>query len=272
MNKQKAVSYAAYRALVDVLPLDSDSVYRPLMRRLGYDPNDSSTDINDPEGIANVSCDAVLEFRHHDGANQLGDLAQGAYSDWTHYVPVNQPAYAVGRPLSVANPDRWQPLVYVDAKGDFMTQRFSGAQWCDVIPFAIQKGDQFRSFMHRFGPATRDTAQFRAQAQELLDLSAQLTDTQKMISEYWSDGPTTAQSPGHWFLFAQYISSRDRHSLDDDVKMFFVLANAMFDGGIAAWDTKRTFDSVRPITAIPRLFTGKPVYAWGRSRKRNGRN
>jgi hypothetical protein len=114
-NKQKAVSYAAYRALIDVLPEDSDSVYRPLMRRLGYDLNDSSTDIENPEGIANVSCAAVLEFRHHDGANQLGDLAQGAYSDWTHYVPANKPAYGVGRPLLAANADRWQPLAYVEA-------------------------------------------------------------------------------------------------------------------------------------------------------------
>jgi len=80
-NKEKAVSYAAYHALIDVLPVDSDSVYRPLMRRLGYDPRDSWTDIEGPQGIANVSCDAVLELRHHDGANQLGDLAQGAYSD-----------------------------------------------------------------------------------------------------------------------------------------------------------------------------------------------
>ena len=47
-NKQKAVSYAAYRALIDVLPIDSDAVYRPLMRQLGYDPNDRSTDIDSP--------------------------------------------------------------------------------------------------------------------------------------------------------------------------------------------------------------------------------
>lgn len=262
-NKQKAVSYAAYRALVDVLPVDSESIYRPLMRRLGYDPNDSSTDLDSPQGIANVSCDAVLELRHHDGANQLGDLAQGAYSDWTHYAPVNKPSYADRRRLSVATADRWQPLVHVDAKGDLMTQRFAGAQWCYVIPFAIQKGDQFRSLMQRFGPAKRDSAEFREQAQELLDLSAHLTDEQKMISEYWSDGPNTLEPPGHGFVFAQYVSVRDRHSLDDDVKMFFVLANALFDSGIAAWDTKRTFDSVRPITAIPILFAGKPVHAWG---------
>jgi hypothetical protein len=45
--------------------------------------------------------------------------------------------------------------------------------------------------------------------------------------------------------------------------MFFALSNAIFDAGIAAWDAKRAFDSVRPITAIPFLYRGKTIRAWG---------
>ena len=64
------------------------------------------------------------------------------------------------------------------------------------------------------------------------------------------------------FLFAQFVSARDHQTLDDDVKMFFVLSNAIFDAGIAAWDAKRAYDSVRPVTAIPFLFRGKTIRAW----------
>lgn len=42
--------------------------------------------------------------------------------------------------------------------------------------------------------------------------------------------------------------------MDDDVKLFFALTNAIFDAGIVAWDNKRAFDSVRPITAVRYLF------------------
>jgi len=35
-----------------------------------------------------------------------------------------------------------------------MTQRFAGAQWCDVTPFAMAKGDEYRSLTRLFGPAT----------------------------------------------------------------------------------------------------------------------
>src|SRR5579859_8292336 len=44
-NKEKAISYAAYRALADLFPGDTETVYKPLMRELGYDPEDKSTDI-----------------------------------------------------------------------------------------------------------------------------------------------------------------------------------------------------------------------------------
>jgi hypothetical protein len=218
-NKEQAISYAAFRALVDVLPADTNAVYIPLMKQLGYDPNNNSTDIETPSGIGNVACAAVIEFRHHDKANQLGDLAQGPYSDWTGYRPVNSagtvPARApFAKPL---NPEHWQPLTYTDSSGSLVLQMFSGAQWCYVTPFAISSGDEFRSAVEP-GPFKYGSPGYEEQANELVAISAGLTDQQKMIAEYWSDGPTSVQPPGHWMLFAQWVSERDHHSLGDDVK------------------------------------------------------
>ena len=263
-NKEKAISYAAYRALVDVLPVDTESVYKPLMKQLGYDPNDNSTDIETPAGIGNVASGAVLEFRHHDKSNQLGDLAQGTYSDWTHYRPVNMPIpFPVHLPvIHPVDMNHWQPLIFVNGTGEFTTQMFAGAQWCDVTPFALSKGDEFRSLADTLGPATYSSAGYRHQAEELIEISAKLTDREKMIAEYWSEGADSGQMI-HWIEFAQWISERDHHTLDDDLKMFFALSNAMFDTSIAAWDMKRAFDSVRPATAIPFLFAGKKLRAWG---------
>jgi len=261
-NKEQAISYAAYRALVDVLHVDTNSVYIPLMKQLGYDPNDNSTDIETPTGIGNVACAAVLEYRHHDKSNQLGDLAQGPYSDWTGYAPANS-ASPVPTRTAPADPNHWQPLTYINSTGDLMTQRFVGAQWSQVTPFALTSGDEYRPLIARFGPATYGSREYQEQAEDLIAISAGLTDKQKMIAEYWNDGPNTEQPPGHWMLFAQWISERDHHTLDDDVKLFFALSNAIFDAGIACWDAKRTFDSVRPVTAIPFLFRGKMIRSWG---------
>jgi hypothetical protein len=291
-NKERAISYAAYRALADVVPVDTESVYKPLMKQLGYNPNDNSTDIETPTGIGNVACAAVLEFRHHDKSNQLGDLAPGKeqsrpeggatgherpaseggpykdatgpYSDWSGYVPVNPPGTVPARvPFAKpVNPSRWQPLTYTDSTGSLVLQMFAGAHWCYVAPFALAKGDELRDMVGP-GPAQYGTPEYEEQAQELVALSANLTDREKMIAEYWSDGPGSEQALGHWLRIAEFVSARDHYTLDEDVKMFFLLSNAMLDAGIAAWDAKRAYDSVRPVTAIPLLFRGKRIRAWG---------
>ena len=84
-----------------------------------------------------------------------------------------------------------------------------------------------------------------------------------MISEYWTDGPDSELPAGHWCLFAQFVSARDNHTLDDDVKLFFVLTSAVFDSGVATWTIKREFDSVRPVSAVPYLLAGQVIKSWG---------
>ena len=265
-NKNEAISFAAYRALVDLFALDKASVFDPLMASLGYDPNNLTINRDTPAGIGNVACAAVLAFRHGDGSNQLGDLHAGAYSDWTGYVSVNSASTVPVNPALVLDPDHWQRLAYDDGASaptpHIITQSFVGAQWYRVVPFAMTSPDQFRSFVAQFGPALFGSETYLQQAQDLITVSANLTDEQKMIAEYWANGPRTELPPGHWDLFGEFVSRRDHHTVDDDAKMFFALTNAIFDAGIAAWDAKRAFDSVRPITSIPYLFHGQQIEAW----------
>lgn len=270
-NKNQAISFAAYRAAVDLFPVSKSLVFDPLMQTLGYDPDDLSTDTSTATGIGNLAAKAVLDVRHSDGANQLGDepggIAGVPYSDYTGYTPVNGPMdlRVPFNPTVVRDLNAWQPLRYVDANGNVVTPAFVGAQWQRVTPFALGSPSQLRSST---GPATYGSVEYRAQAQALLDLSSGLTDEQKMIAEYWADGPNSELPPGHWNLFAQFVSRREQHGpdergIDSDVKLFFALTNAIFDAGICAWDNKCKFNSVRPITAIRYLFHGQTVRAWG---------
>ena len=270
-NKVEAVSHATYRAAVDLFPGSKAGVFDPLMAGLGLDPADDSREASAPAGVGNLVADAVLAFRHRDGANQLGDEVGGRpgvpYSDYTGYTPANE-AMDTRSPLdpaTVHDVNRWQPLTYLDGSGTLVTPSFAGAQWQHVRPFARASGDQLRS---PTGPARYGPPVFVAQALELLDLSAGLTDEQKVIAEYWADGPRSELPPGHWNLFAQQILLRDRsgsseRELDRAVKLFFALTNAIFDSGCCAWENKVAFDSVRPITAIRWLFRGTSVTAWG---------
>jgi hypothetical protein len=268
-NQKQAVSFAAYRAAVDLFPGSTSSVFDPLMWSLGCDPGDRSTDTSTPRGIGNVAAEAVLDFRHRDGANQLGNEPGGTpglpYSDYTGYTPANEPMDIrfPFDPTTVHDPNSWQRLRYVDGSGTLVTPGFVGAQWHRVTTFALSPGSQ-RS---PTGPAKYGSAEYLDQAQALVDISAGLTDEQKMIAEYWADGPRSELPPGHWNLFAQFVSRRDHHGVqahgvERDVTLFFALTNAVADAGCCAWDNKRAFNSVRPITAIRTLFRGQAVRAW----------
>ena len=268
-NRRQAISFAAYRAAVDLFPGSTSTVFDPLMRRLGYDANSLATDVTTPTGIGNVAAQTVLEARHRDGANQLGDEPGGtpgvAYSDYTGYVPLNDPMdiRAPFDPAGVHDASAWQPLRYVDGGGNIVTPKFVGAQWQRVTTFAVIPG----ALRSSNGPAAYGSAEFLTQARDVLDLSAGLTDETKMIAEYWADGPRSELPPGHWDLFAQFVARRDHHGVqshgvEQDVKLFFALTNAIADAGCCAWDNKRAFNSVRPITAIRTLFQGQAVRAW----------
>jgi len=245
--KQEAVSFAAYHALVDLFPTQRD-LFAAVMNQLGYDPDGIGGE-GSPSAVGMLAATAVLAFRHGDGSNQLGDLAPGAYADWSGYRPVN-------RPERLVDPNRWQPL----RQPDGTVQRFLAPHWGLVAPFGLHVGWELRP---RRGPRRHPGPGYRRQAEQVLTDSADLTDEHKAIAEYWADGPGSETPPGHWCRLAQWLSRRDGHGLDQDMVLFFALGGALHDAAVAAWDAKRAFDSVRPQSAIRWLFAGDKVCAWG---------
>src|ERR687887_122066 len=210
--------------------------FTAFMQALGYNPNNTSTASSTAAGVGNQAAAAVLAFRANDGSNQAG-----GYADTTGYVPVNTPD-------TVNDPFHWQPLRVPDGNGGFVVQKFLTPQWGGVTPFALTSPSQFAL------PGPTPTT--------LLLQGATLTDLSKMRAEYWADGPTSETPPGHWCLFAQAISRARGYSLDNDVRMFFALANAELDASIAAWYAKRKWDYVRPITAVHVRKRNQLVLAW----------
>jgi hypothetical protein len=249
--KNKAISFAMYRACVDLFPSQTN-LFNAQMAAQGYDPADISVDPTTPSGIGNRVAAEVIAFRHSDGSNQLGNLHVGAYSDYTGYAPVNDVDH-------INDPNHWQPQRFSNGNGGFVIPNYIGPHWGRVTPFALTSSSQFRPPP----PAIAGSPEYLAQAQQILDYSANLTDDQKVLTEYWADGPNSELPPGHWCLFGDFISQQNNQDLDADVKMFFLVSNAVMDAGIACWECKRYYDYVRPITAIHYLFNGQTIRAWG---------
>jgi hypothetical protein len=260
-NKERAVAYAAYRAMLDVFPEDADWIsedadwIKARMRERGFDPEDNTNDVSKPQGIGNAAAAALVQYRHRDGANQLGDEPGSngkPYSDYTFYRPIN--------PVDkIIDPDCWQPITFRIGNDKTATPGFLTPHWYRVKPFALERSDQFRPPP----PPKVSSEQLRKEIDEVLFFNGSLSPEQKAIVEFMRDGPRSTGQSGHWLRFAQAVSRRDRHDIDQDVKLFFAVGNVAFDAFIAAWEAKRFYDSSRPWTLVRYYYKGQKVLGWG---------
>lgn len=246
-NKNKAISFAAYRVLVDLFPA-RQADFAAQMAELGYSLSDTST----AASVGNTAAQAVIDYRHNDGSNQLGGYADTV----SGYRPVNTWDTVVDR-------WRWQPLCVPNPTPTTCpsgaVQRPLTPHWGRITSFAPLSAIQYDV---PGPPRTTDGAYSTAEIVELYEETRSLTDEEKVRAEYWADGPQSEFPPGHWALFAQILSRRRGHTVDTDAKMFFALGNALLDSSIVAWAEKYEHDYVRPITAIREHYRGQMIESW----------
>jgi hypothetical protein len=302
-NKKAAISYAAARVLNDLFPVPpscptpqttppkpfcpvaattnppSPGYETPdtLLGNLGYPVDTTPASTTDtaatPVGVGNLAAKAVLDFRHKDGSNQLGDDPNGTsgvpYSDNTipHYKPVKD----WWEPTAHGH---WQPLCVPLASASLVNgtwtcnspgkvQQALTPQWKNVTPFGPLQADHYpANFTLPGPPKLADGSYDPTDIDTALRDTSNLTDAQKVKAEYWADGPKTEFPPGHMAVFAQALSRMNAKTLDEDVKLFFVLGNALMDASISAWAAKYQYDFWRPITAIRDRYKDQQVTSW----------
>jgi hypothetical protein len=253
LNKETAISYAAYRTMLTYFFSDS-VMLREKMETLGFDPDNTSLDPSTPEGIGNLAAKTIIEARLNDGSNQLGTMPGSngnIYSDYTGYKPVNTAD-------TLNDLKRWQPKYFADGKGGKFAPACLTPHWGNVQPLLLDSGSQFRSVT----PPALGSTQLLNELQEVITLQASLSDSEKALVEFMRDGPKSVQQAGHWLMFAQDVSLRDKHTLDEDVKMYFAVEAAAMDGFIACWDTKMKYDFARPYSLIHHYFKNKKIKGW----------
>jgi PAP2 superfamily len=99
---------------------------------------------------------------------------------------------------------------------------------------------------------------FYAEAMEVYDTVANLTDDQRAIARFWSDDPMLSSTPpGHWITIALQIMDREDAPLDRRAEVLALLGVAVADSFIGCWQTKFDYDLLRPITYIRRVIDPK---------------
>ncbi len=228
-NKREAISHAAFTVLRTFAPQHRRALIER-MEELGYDPNAHTP----PAEIGRRAAEAVLADCRDDGASEASNFA-----DTTGY-----------QPRTSGPPDAWRPIELFGRR-----QLPTTPQWSRVMPFSLARADEFRPIP----PPAPGSAEWSRQIDVLIKTSGALTDTEKAEAEYWG---IFGMAPAPELIeMTKFVSDTNDLRLDDDVKLFFVASNAIFDASIAAWDAKYAYDYVRPITAI-RALGDATISAW----------
>ncbi len=190
---------------------------------------------------------AILEWAATDGFSLSNNCP---------YVPVPVPGAWEPTPPPF-NPDPLQPC------------------WGMIRPMVLTSGGECPSPGH---PAfSTDTASgFYAAGLEVYDMGLGLTNGQKTVAEYWSDGAgATGTPPGHWIAIVSQIARNDSLSLAAAAEAYARVGIAVHDAFIGCWNTKYIYNLQRPVSYIndhidagwlPYLVTpGFPSYNSGHS-------
>lgn len=142
--------------------------------------------------------------------------------------------------------------------------------WGRVSAFTLNAGNELRppAVLSPYDERGRLSEDWLLEARQLVEFAGQMQDgvpgsaLQRARSEYWELGDATEYPPGWWLQRATDLADERGLSQREALKLTLGVSLAVFDSGVASWDTKYFFDTPRPITAINEMFFGSVVSDW----------
>jgi hypothetical protein len=177
--RTEAISYAAYHILtarfIKAVGADKSlSEFDDLMDSLCLPLSTTSTEGDSAAAVGNRIAKAVLDRASQDGSNELNGYADPSYA------PVNAPLVVAKAGITLADPNRWQPLQIehmVSQNGILVTngvQQAVGPQWGHVSGFGIPDGGPSGTPFDPGPPPRFGDPAYRAQAVEVIRNSSLL--------------------------------------------------------------------------------------------------
>lgn len=155
--------------------------------------------------------------------------------------------------------DKWTPLKFSTTK----RQKYLTYSWEDVNS-TMQLSPQEIAAIKQAGLIyfPIDESARQQEIQTVVNITANLTDEQKVIAEFWAGGPTTVSPPGMCiWLWKEYM----RGIIPSPQTFLFSgldLAIHLFEGGRFTWGLKKDKMQSRPIQDIRRWYSTQTIKLW----------
>ena len=162
-------------------------------------------------------------------------------------------------------PDKWTPLIVPVVGGGSAVKRYVTPEWGTANTGVLSDADRAAvqaNAQQLFPDPVTKAAQWQQEIADVICAQDNLTDTQKMISEYWvqcpganvnsTDAPLygTPSPSGVWLILADVYLRSNCCFILDEIRYYAVISTAIFEASMNAWKLKRTNLQARPIQKI----------------------
>ena len=127
-----------------------------------------------------------------------------------------------------------------------------------VTPFCGHNVTQFTVPDHgrKNDDFTVVNSKYKRDVDDIIGVSAELTDEQKMLAEFFDDKFNALPAS------INHAASTAGLSMEDFVTLDLIVNFAVHDTLIAVWREKARHDAVRPASAIPYVYGSESIVAW----------
>jgi hypothetical protein len=209
--------------------------------------------------------DAWYAHRSGDGYNTVG-----AYVATVNDIGnIATPLVVTGTADPLGN-GQWTPLTLPSGK----TQAYLGYNWSQVQSTCLSS-EQMAAMEAVATPLFPTEGERAAEVAVVKDISAALSDTEKVIAEVWAGGPLTYTPPGQlvWMwkdfmrrlLGAQLELDSTWAETNVHVLSFLDLTVSLFEGSRVIWGVKSQYVQSRPIQEIRHRYFGTAISSWNSS-------
>ena len=172
-----------------------------------------------------------------------------------------QDQYANTRGLAKYTPSR-TPGSWQQTAPDFMEA--IEPYWNQLRPMVIKGTDQFLIPP----PCAFDSEKFKQDCKEVYETGLNLSREQKAIADFWDCNPFATQTVGHMMYSVKKISpaghwigitgvaiKKNKEEFIPALRQYSLVAIAIYDAIICAWDEKYRSNYIRPVTAIQQFHS-----------------
>ncbi len=203
--------------------------------------------------------DSGMPFEMIENSNEYALAYSNAVLDWSKKDNYKQTRSAVKYTVNNSDESRWVPTppAYMPA---------IEPNWMKIRPVIIDSAGQFMA--RPPSPFSRSkNSKFYQLANEVYQTGLQLNDEQKAIADFWDCNgfkvnvsghvmfATKAMTPGgHWMGITGIICKNQKSDFEKTVFSYTGVSFGVMDAFISCWNTKFTYDLIRPETYINKFI------------------